>query len=582
MALSGSKNTNSYDGRYYTLSWTATQNISNNTSTISWTLTANGGNSSWYAERTCQVLINGSSVFSKTNSVDRYKGTVASGTKTINHSADGSGSFSVAVNVACYYSTVNLTISTNNYTLDTIPRATTPTLSSSSVNVGASVTISMPRASDAFTHNLTYDFGSTSGTIGTGLGTSKSWTIPTSLALQIPNTTSGICTITCKTYDGITLIGTKTAIFGITVPDTTTYRPTVNVSHSEAVALVKSTFGVYVKGLSKVKLTITATGNGGASISSYYTTGNGTSYNNNNFTSDVLISSGIITFVVTVTDTRGYSTTKNVDIDVSNYTKPIISAFSVVRCNSDGTENDNGAFGKVNFKAGVNNLSGNSATYKILYKDTDDSTYTDSGFSSSALSVDTTRIIPLSTTDSYDFLVSVNDPFYTSEDKASLSTIFNLLNFGADGRKIAIGKVAEFDGLEIKLPLKISGGIDYDPFHWIPVTDFTSPYITASNHATVKKQPRYRKIGNHVYVEGNVSILEGNIGSAMIVFNLPEGYRPQNTEFNFNSGLGDYVSRTIVQADGNISIEWIKQLGTTTCVSGAVAWVDLRIDFFTD
>ena len=41
MALSGSVSTNAgEDGRYYKLSWTATQSIANNTSTISWTLEA--------------------------------------------------------------------------------------------------------------------------------------------------------------------------------------------------------------------------------------------------------------------------------------------------------------------------------------------------------------------------------------------------------------------------------------------------------------------------------------------------------------------------------------------------------------
>ena len=79
MATSGSFNTSSYDGRYYQLSWTATQSVTNNQSTISWTLKALGGNSSWYAERTVKVVLAGATVYSKTDRVSRYTGTVASG-----------------------------------------------------------------------------------------------------------------------------------------------------------------------------------------------------------------------------------------------------------------------------------------------------------------------------------------------------------------------------------------------------------------------------------------------------------------------------------------------------------------------
>ena len=75
MALSGSVSTNGAsgegEGRYYTLSWTATQSIANNTSTISWTLSTAGGYSSWITERTVYVDIDGERVFSKTNAVDR-------------------------------------------------------------------------------------------------------------------------------------------------------------------------------------------------------------------------------------------------------------------------------------------------------------------------------------------------------------------------------------------------------------------------------------------------------------------------------------------------------------------------------
>ena len=126
MAKSGSLTTSSYDGRHYKLSWTAAQNVANNKSTISWTLEAVGGDDSWYAERTVKVVIAGSTRFSKTDRVQRYTGTVASGSFDLTHDSAGNKSFSASVEAAVYYSAVNCTGS-KSFTLDTIPRQATLT-----------------------------------------------------------------------------------------------------------------------------------------------------------------------------------------------------------------------------------------------------------------------------------------------------------------------------------------------------------------------------------------------------------------------------------------------------------------------
>lgn len=126
MALSGSINTNDYSGRYYNLSWTATQSIETNSSNISWTLNASGGKANWYAERLCQVVINGTYVFNKSNRVERYKGVVASGTITIPHNTNGTMSFSASLKVACYKDSANL-FGSGSWNLDKIPRQATIT-----------------------------------------------------------------------------------------------------------------------------------------------------------------------------------------------------------------------------------------------------------------------------------------------------------------------------------------------------------------------------------------------------------------------------------------------------------------------
>lgn len=105
MALSGYFDTNSYEGRFYRFEWSATQNQANNTSTIAWTLSALGYGG-WVAERTVNLVAGGATRFYKTDRVQRYPGTVATGSFTITHDSAGNASFSATLQVAIYDSSI--------------------------------------------------------------------------------------------------------------------------------------------------------------------------------------------------------------------------------------------------------------------------------------------------------------------------------------------------------------------------------------------------------------------------------------------------------------------------------------------
>ena len=152
MALSGSVSTNKYDERYYELSWTATQSIANNTSTIKWTLSAKGDAGSWYAERTLKVVIAGQTVYSKTARVERYDGTVATGSLTVTHDNTGNKSFKVNIEAAIYVSSINATAE-KTFTLDQIPRYGT---SVQSLNTKTETTIKMNWSSDSTVDSVWY------------------------------------------------------------------------------------------------------------------------------------------------------------------------------------------------------------------------------------------------------------------------------------------------------------------------------------------------------------------------------------------------------------------------------------------
>lgn len=166
MALSGSLSTNSYDGRYLKLSWTATQSVANNRSTVSWTLSAAGGNSSWYSTGPVTCVINGTTVYSSSSRVNMYKGTISSGTININHNNDGTKSFSASVRAAVYYNSVNCTGSAT-FTLNKIARTPSAPTSLSitagngnQVGIGETITVTWSGASGVITgYDLQYSRG---------------------------------------------------------------------------------------------------------------------------------------------------------------------------------------------------------------------------------------------------------------------------------------------------------------------------------------------------------------------------------------------------------------------------------------
>ena len=463
MASSGTITKAIRTGYQMKIVWTVgSQSVANNTSsvTVKVQLVSTGSsytiNSS--ASKSGTLTINGTKYsfsFTAALSGNQTK-TLYTKTVTIAHNADGSKTCAFAstigINVTLsgtYYGNVT---ASGNGTFDTIPRATTPTLSASSVNMGASITINMPRASSSFDHTLTYKFGNATGTIGTDLGTSKAWTVPLSLASQIPSGTSGTCTVTCKTYNGSTLIGTKSVSFTAKVP--TSVVPTISaVSMAETVSGLAAQFGAYVQGKSKVKITITAAGAYGSTIKTYKTTVDGKSYSGASPTTGTL-SSGSKTVTITVTDSRGRTAKTTRTLSVVAYSAPTISILTAVRALQDGTDNYEGQHGKIALAFSISPVGNkNSSAYTLEYKAKSASTWTEIQAGTGYSLTDTIITGAVFGVDSaYDIRVSVTDYFTTIRKTTEIPTAFTLLDFNASGRALAFGKVSELEeGVEFGL-----------------------------------------------------------------------------------------------------------------------------------
>lgn len=462
MATSGNTSVSVTSWNTLKFSWAqVSQSVANNTTTISWKLELIAGSSgriSSTASKDWSVTVNGTT-YSGTNTIgvgNNATKTLASGSTTIAHNADGSKSFSYSFSQEFGITFSGTSIGTKSGsgtgTLNTIPRATQPTVSVSSIDMGGKVTISTPRASSSFTHDLAYAFaGSSYVSITTGVATSYSWTVP-DLASKIPNTTSGTVTIRCITKNGSTTVGTKTVLLTAKVPSSVV--PTVSsVAVAEATAGIAAQFGALVQGKSAVKTTITAAGAKGSSITAYSATYQGKTYTAATWTSDIIKNAGTQTMTVKVKDSRGrWSAATTKTFTAQAYEPPTITKLRAYRVDASGVADDQGQYAAVEYAYAVASVGGkNTASMKIEYKLSTATEYTDTLTTSNALSGSTT-VRPsgeFSADGQFDLKLTVVDFFgATSTFTTVLPSGAVIMDLKADGQGIAFGKTADKEGAD--------------------------------------------------------------------------------------------------------------------------------------
>lgn len=475
MAKSGSKTIAVTDWDSLVFSWSViSQSTTSNSSTISWSLklvsTAYGAISS-SVSKPWSVNVGGIS-YSGTNSVaisNNSTKTLASGKSVLTHNADGTRSFnySFSQQFSITFDGKNIgTISgSGSGTLDPIARASQPSCvtwpehTQNVGNFGATISIHMNRQSASFTHTVRYAFGSASGTIATGVGTGTTWTIPLTLMNLIPNSTQGSGTIFVDTYNGSSLIGTRSCGFTATVPASVV--PSFSAAITD-ITSAQSMYGSFVKGLSRLKITVTPTAAYSSSIVSCSITANGDRVNDRSMITGVLKSAGTNKVVVTVTDARGRTKTTEYSLSVLDYSPPQITKLSAVRVNSSNVEDANGARMKVTFSAVVSALGNkNTAEYTVRYKKSTDTNFTEMRLTS-VDNVFTVNDISYrgaaDTGSSYDIELVATDNHSSTVRTATVPTAFTLMHFGADGTSIGVGKVAEkANTMEVALDTEFNG-----------------------------------------------------------------------------------------------------------------------------
>lgn len=460
MATSGSKTVAIFaNWLHLEFSWWQTgQSVANNTTTIGWKMDLISGNGTLTRkDRDWSVTVDGQKYSSKVrvNIAANSRQTLASGTTTIAHNDDGTKTFSYS-----FSQSFNLTLNNGSYmgsysgsgsdTLTTIARASQPSLvtwpetTNNVGDFGATFSIHMNRKSSTFLHTVRYEYGSRSGTIATNVENGTTWAVPRDFMNDIPNATEASGRIYVDTYSNGVLVGTKYTGYTVTVPANAVPRCSVTLEDTSG---VDDIYGSPVQGLSTIKITVKGTPSYSSPIKTYSITVDGVAYSSASATTAPLRLAGMSAVVARVTDGRGRSGLARTTMDVQAYTPPVISALAVHRCDADGTENDQGEYVKVTFDAAISSLnSKNTATYTLRYKKTDASSYTEVALS------DLTNVYTVSGgsvifaadgNSSYTVEIVAADRHHTVPRQTSASTAFTLMNWGADGTSMALGKVAE-------------------------------------------------------------------------------------------------------------------------------------------
>lgn len=397
--------------------------VIDNQSTINWWLELIAGGAGYIsssASKSWNVTVNGTS-YSGSNTVgisNNTTKTLASGTTVVPHNADGTKtftySFSQVFNITFnkYVGTVS---GSGSGVLDSIPRSSTIS-NVEGDTIGQAVTVTLARHNDAFTHQMWYKVGESAWyDLGSGIGTSKTFTVESETIKYITDDVTGTMQLCVRTYSGSTQIGTDTyKSIVVKVPDSVV--PVINsITITEAVSGLASKFGAFIQNKSKLQITCDASGVSGSTIKSYKVEISGVSYTGQTITTDLISQSGDVPVKVTVTDSRGRTSTGTTSVTVLEYYLPTIERFDAYRSDAAGNEKNSSKTLACAYKFKVAPCGNkNDRTYKIEYRQTGAANWTT--IASGSLYAADTKLIKediLGLEYSYEVRLTVNDYFGT-------------------------------------------------------------------------------------------------------------------------------------------------------------------------
>lgn len=411
--------------------WKMTLNVSesststaNNTSALSYSLvlTSTGGSAQYNGAGSYAININGSRVRSGTVNlnVGTYGSvTLASGSTTVDHNNDGSKTISVSASYSSAASAYYLPSSgstSGSLTLTKIPRASKIDAFTGST-VDGTFNVTYTKSVSTYTDKLRISIPNVKALMTIDYTSGKSFNLDsTSLEYIYSNyTTTQTVQLgaVMETYNGTTKIG-ESSEYKIDV--SINCPPTLNgvaltetgltgagISNTDCVALI-----------GKKSIKVTATAQHHASIKLIQVqNGNVTKYVSDSSTATLGFDNlSSASFVVTVTDSRGFTVSKTVTGTYYDYFKPTIQSLSIAR--PTDTANTATISGNGTFWNGTIGTKANTITYTI----TDDASVSDKIPTISNRSWSISKAVSnVPYQSSFHFTVTIKDAFGQSETR---------------------------------------------------------------------------------------------------------------------------------------------------------------------
>jgi len=479
MATSGAMGTSNQYVNYTITITQNSQNLTNNTTNVTVSVRFYRTNTGYttYGTGTVYCKINGVTYSAAVTSSQKITNAgIILFTKTLDipHNDDGTKSLTCSAWIS--HNVVTSNEQSYTETLGTIARKSTMDVGNGTL--GATHTLTVYKQSSSFTHTITVTCGSASTTVCTKSPDAYiAFTPPIEWASQnIANTVVWV-EYTITTYSGDTNVGSNSYGTTLAIPDSV--KPSCTITVSDATGY-SDIYGGYVKGRSKLTVTVNPILAYNSDITAYSTTINGGNYTERTFTTSELRVSGTVDITSRVLDRRGRSGTGSTSINVIDYNAPSITLLKVNRCTSDGVINDEGDHIKITFSCTASSLnSKNTTQYHLKYKKSSETEYSDiplSLYDNQFTVNEGYYVIAADTGSSYDVKLLVTDNFETVTRTTVASTAATIMHFKANGRGMSVGKVSEFDDtFEVAWKTRLTGGLDYPTLQ--NETDFDTVFL---------------------------------------------------------------------------------------------------------
>ena len=325
--------------------------------------------------------------------------------------------------------------------LPQIPRASG--VACRSPYIGVNSVNSIEKKTSSFTSRVTFKFKSLVGNIEDKTSETtiqfKTSEIEDKIYALIPDAKEIKGNILCTTYNGDTQIGdTQATEFNLYAKESVC-KPDVTATVIDTNTNVTTITGnntKFVKYISKPKVTISATAKKSATIKNYSINLNdGQASNLQENTFDTIGSNKVS---VSVTDSRNYSNSADVTLDMIDYIKLHINTISITRTEETSNEsvlNCNGAY----YNGSFTDTKANSLSGSFKYRKSGTTDWTDGGSITATITDNTFRVSNLllgssfAYDEEYQFQISFEDVFVIATEAVTLPKGQEAMAIGEDG-----------------------------------------------------------------------------------------------------------------------------------------------------